>query len=268
MRLSAYVNQNGVDPFNRGDFLFVGQHVGHSPNPLILVGGQALETWGLYFDVMAPTGDRHPLTEDADWLGSKQDALWLCERLGKEHTELVIAQDFDPTPNAAVAFLERPGRRVVMMDFLRTIVGPSNDEIKRLAVSVKVNDQVTLQVLHPLLCLESRMANLEVIASKRAGNGPMQAQWAVWIVAAFLRTNLGRLPPVELAKSCRAIAELAEFKNGRFCWCHFQIDPLAAVSDDVVQAVGGRFASDEWPRTVTRIRKKQARWSELHNRLS
>jgi hypothetical protein len=74
LRLSALVNQQGVAPFTAEDFLFVGSKVATDPARLILVGGQALETWGAYFDVLAPTGDRHPLTEDTDWLGSKKDA--------------------------------------------------------------------------------------------------------------------------------------------------------------------------------------------------
>ncbi len=184
MRLSAYVNQHGIDAFNFDDFIFVGQQVAKSPEALILVGGQVLETWGLAFNVLAPTGDTNPLTEDADWLGGKRDAIWLCERLGKAHTELVLAGDFDSTPSTAYAYLRRPDGRVLMMDFLRAIVGPSNEEIRKLAVPVQVADQVTLHVLHPLLCLESRMANLEVLPAKREGNGPMQAQWAVNIARA------------------------------------------------------------------------------------
>jgi hypothetical protein len=211
MRLSAYVNQHGIDAFNFEDFLFVGQQVAKAPEPLILVGGQALETWGLAFNVLAPTGEQAPLTEDADWLGGKKDAIWLCERLGVENTELMIAGDFDSSPSTALAYLRRPDGRILMMDFLRAIVGPSNEEVRRLAVPVTIADQVTLHVLHPLLCLESRMANLEVIPGKRTGNGPMQAVWSVNIAAAYLQARLGSDSNDQLAAACRMIAEMAEF---------------------------------------------------------
>lgn len=260
MRLSAYVNQHGIDAFNFEDFLFVGQHVAKSPQPLILVGGQALETWGLVFGVLAPTGEHTPLTEDADWLGGKRDAIWLCERLGVEDTELMLAGDFDSSPSTALAYLRRPDGRVLMMDFLHAIVGPSNEEVRRLAVPVTVADQVTLHVLHPLLCLESRMANLEVIPAKRTGNGPMQARWSVDIAAAYLHARSGTDSNAQLATACRMIAEMAEYKHGRFCWNHFQIDPLQAVSASLVQKIGGGFATEEWPRVIERILQKRLKW--------
>ena len=268
MRLSAYVNQHGIDAFNFDDFVFVSQHVAKSPDPLILVGGQALETWGLAFKVQAPTGDHAPLTEDADWLGSKKDALWLCERLGKQNTELMLAGDFDSTPSTALAYLRRPDGRVLMMDFLRTIVGPSAEDVRRLAVTVRIADQVTLNVLHPLLCLESRMGNLEVIPVKRTGNGPMQAQWAVAIVSAYLQTWSATASKDELAKACRCLAEMAEFKYGRYCWTNYRLDPLQSVGLNLVEQIGGQFESQEWPRVVKRIVERRRKWDEQAQRLS
>lgn len=266
MRLSAYVNQHGIDAFNFDDFVFVGQQVAKAPEPLILVGGQALETWGLVFNVLPPTAEHTPLTEDADWLGSKKDAIWLCERLGVECTELMLAGDFDSSPSTALAYLRRPDGRVLMMDFLRTIVGPSNEEVRRLAVPVTVADQVRLHVLHPLLCLESRMANLEVIPEKRTGNGPIQAAWSVEIAAAYLQNRVNVDSSEQLATACRMIAEMAEYKHGHYCWNHFRIDPLQAVSLSLVQRIGGRFASDEWPRVSRRISQKRAKWDSQFKR--
>lgn len=66
MRLGAHVNQHGIDAFTREDFLFVGKRISRDPAKLILVGGQALEIWGIIFNVLAPTGDRFPLTADTD----------------------------------------------------------------------------------------------------------------------------------------------------------------------------------------------------------
>ena len=260
MRLSAYVNQNGIDAFNFEDFVFVSREVAQSPEPLILVGGQALETWGLFLNVLAPNGERTPLTEDTDWLGSQKDAQWLCKRLGLESTELLLADHFDPSPSTALAYLKRPDGRILMMDFLRTIVGPKNEEIRRLAVPVTVAGQVTLHVLHPLLCLESRMANLAVIAAKRIGNGPMQAVWAVKIVAAYLQQSVKTDSSDQMAKACRMIVKMAESKHGRYCWIHFKIDPLQAITENLIQQIGGGFADKEWPRIVQRLSEKRKKW--------
>lgn len=258
MRLSAYVNQHGIDPFTREDFLYVGGKLSHDPTRLILVGGQALEVWGVVMDVLAPTGDRFPLTADTDWLGGKRDAQWLCEQLGGE-VEIHLAKDFDSTPSTAYAFLKRPDGRVLMMDFLRTIVGPSNETVRNLAVSVKTNG-ITFNVLHPLLCLESRLANIAVIPAKRNGNGVMQAEWAINIATAYLLKISATGQIRQVNKACHHIAGIAQSKHSRYCFVNYGLDPMLAVTDGVVSAIGGMFETEDWPRTKAMIEKKRARW--------
>jgi hypothetical protein len=266
MRLSAYVEKYGINAFTADDFRFVGSKVSADPSRLILVGGQVLETWGLYFGVLAPSGDAHPLTEDVDWLGSRQDAAWLCDMLGRGHTELMLADPFDPSPNTGFALLQRPDKRVVMMDFLKAIVGPSTEIVEKLAVTIVVHGAIKLRVLHPLLCLESRMANLGVLRSKRQGNGPMQAQWSIDIARAYLLRREAEGASIrELMDGCRHIAECAEYKHGRLCFLEFGLDPLSAVLPELVSRVGGRFAADDWPRTLDRINRKRDKWARLKN---
>jgi hypothetical protein len=265
MRLSAYVNQHGIDAFNAEDLAFVGHHANKAPDGMILVGGQALETWGIFFDVLAPTGDKAPLTEDADWLCNRRDAIWLCERLGKDETELKIPSIDDNTPSTALAYLRRPDGRVLLMDFLRVIVGPSNEEIERLAVPVKFGS-ATINVLHPLLCLESRMANLAVLESKRQGNGPMQAEWAVNIAKAYLERRGAGAEPDQIAQDCRHLVELSEYKHGKYCWIHYGIDPLKAISADALARAGEGFMAKEWPRLQYRVASKRAKWDEQARR--
>lgn len=264
MRLSAYVNQHGIDAFTREDFLYVGQRISHDPAKLILVGGQALEVWGVIFDVLAPTGDQFPLTSDTDWLGNKRDAQWLCKQLGPD-AELHMAGDFDSTPSSAYAYLKRPDGRVVLMDFLRTIIGPSNEQVRKLAVPVHVSG-ITLNVLHPLLCLESRLANVAVIPSKRNGNGIMQAEWAVNIATAYLLQILESGDIRQANKACHRVAAIAQSDHARYCFVNFKIDPLQAVTQEVLNAIGGRFQLDDWPRTQAMINKKRGRWSPRSGR--
>ncbi len=266
MKLSALAYKNGIDTFTAADFEFVSAKVSQDPERLILVGGQAIEIWARFLDVPSPIGNGSPLTEDTDWLGGKRDAQWLCERLGpKDDVELNFADDFGSSPNSAQAYLRRAGR-ILMMDFLRSIVGPDTEMIRKLAVEVQVRDAKIL-VMHPLLCLESRFANLEVIPAKRKGNGPMQAEWTIKITQAFLRRMVAEnLDKDELAKACRRIAELAEHTYGKYCLLHFGLDALSAIPEDVVSHIGGRFETEEWPRSKERIKKKQARLKEIASR--
>lgn len=257
MRLSQYVHENGVDAFNAEDFLFVGSKLSADPDRLVLVGGQAIETWGLYFGVLAPTGDHAPLTEDADFYGSKKDAIWLCNLLGKKTTELILNQDFEASPNTAIAYIQRPDGRVLMMDFLRSVVGLTPNEITQLAVPVNVGG-IRISVLHPLLCLESRLANLEKLPSKRNSNGVMQAEWAVNIAEAYIRKMKAEgAPDGEIVKACGKLAEAAEYRSGPYCFDNYKVDPLRAVSSEVLAMIGGRFVADDWWRRVERITKKR-----------
>lgn len=257
MRLSQYVSEHGVDAFNFEDFLFVGSKLATDPNRLVLVGGQAIETWGHYFNVLAPTGQHEPLTEDTDWYGNSDDAVWLCRLLGRKNTELYIAKNFDPSPNAAQAYIERPDGRVLMMDFLRAVVGLTHDEIIQYAVPVNVSG-VSLSVLHPLYCLESRLANLKELPSKRNTNGVMQANWAIDIVAAYLEKMPSNGASIrDVMKACRQLADASEYRAGPYCFEKYEIDPLRAASPATLDFIGGQFVTEYWKRRLERIASRR-----------
>lgn len=116
--------------------------------------------------------------------------------------------------------------------------------------------------MHPLLCLESRFANLEVIPAKRKGNGPLQALWMIDITRALLREWVDRKQdPKQVAKAIRQIAELAEFKSsGRFCLLNFHLNALDAIPDEAVVYAGAGFHNIEWPTRLRRIQEKQKNW--------
>jgi hypothetical protein len=68
-------------PFLADDFYYVVDKTSREPERLVLVGGQALEAWGVVLDVVPPTpvvsGGQHfhVLTIDTDWLGQKTGEL-------------------------------------------------------------------------------------------------------------------------------------------------------------------------------------------------
>jgi hypothetical protein len=265
-------------PFLPGDFYYVVEKTSRSPERLILVGGQALEVWGVVLDVKPPSAvevdeqNFHALTVDADWLGQKADAQWLADLLGRDHTELSIPAVGDPTPSTAVLYLERNGR-VMLMDFLAGVTGIQNAELLKYAAEVDVampdGRTVPLRVLDPVHCLLSRMANLKAYASKRAGNGLLQAQWAIDILRAYLRYMVACGAPEDtMRKQCHRVAEIAEYgsKAAAFCFTRYQIDPLLTVDADVVAAGGTGFAEKDWPVTVARIRRKQSDWLKKASR--
>jgi hypothetical protein len=268
LRLSEIAAQNGIDSFEFDDFLFVGKSLSQDPARLVLVGGQAIETWGNFFQVSPPTGDQAPLTEDTDFLGNRDDAKWLCKLLGKGETELILAKDFDPSPNSAIAYLQRPDGRILLIDFLHAIVGVTNEDIGKTAVRITVAG-CELKVLHPLLCLKSRLANLEKLSTKRNTNGIMQAQWAINIVHAYLLNLLDRkdVAQRDLIRQFTDVTELAEYGSGPYCFRNFGLDPLKAITQDMVERVGSRFVNEDWPRRIARIKEKRNKHGRLLMRL-
>ena len=265
-RLSRLAAKQGLAAFSPDDFYDVGAKVSQDPERLILVGGQALEVWGVVLGVPAPAGDASPLTEDADWLGSQDDARWLANLLGVGRTELQVPDFNDATPNTALMYLEQKEGKVLLMDFLRCVTGIENPEIRSNAADLQVprpggGDPIQLRVLHPLHCLASRMANLWAYPAKRRGNGPVQAQWAVNIVRAYLTRIALEASPAQVRGECQKVAKLAQYGAAEYCFTHFQIDPLQAVTGQVLAAGGDQFLAKDWPNTLVRVEKKRARWA-------
>ncbi len=271
-RLSQIVKEAGIQAFTRDDFYLVCNGVAQDPARLVLVGGQAIEVWGVLLDVPAPTGDQNSLTEDTDWLGSAADAQWLANFLQCENViELTKATLDDNTANTAVLLLQRPDGRILLMDFLHSITGLGNAAINKMAVLLELPNQhgklLSLRVLHPLHCLQSRMANLQIYSKKRAGNGPLQVQWAADIVRAYLHQTALHNSSDEVAKACRELAEISASDPAQYCYKHYGLEPLQAVTSDVLVAAGDKFVQLEWPHMLKRLEVKHTRWRNQQVRL-
>jgi hypothetical protein len=104
------------------------------------------------------------------------------------------------------------------------------------------------------------MANLKIYSKKRSGNGPLQTQWAVDIVQAYLQQTALHNTSDEVAKACRELAEIAASIPAQYCYKHYGLKPLQAVTSDVLAAAGPQFVQLEWPHIVKRLDVKQARW--------
>lgn len=223
------------------------------------MGGQSLEVWGKLYNVPFPQGGDVFSTEDADWVGTRLDAKWLCDQL--PDSELHFASIDDHTPSTAVAYIKRPGGRVLLMDFLSQVYGLDDSEVQRLAVEVAL-DGLTIKVLHPLLCLESRFANLTGIPSKRSTNGLAQARWAIQIVCAYLTAlfDSEQAESRQIVRAIHRVAQVASSRFGRYCYLEFGLDPLASVPEWMPGAIGGLFNSRDWPNTQARIERNRRKW--------
>lgn len=204
-----------------------------------------------FYKIKPPEFDGPYLTADADFLGTKAEAKVIAEYLkGKTHSPTID----DHTPNTAIIeFTGEQGSRL-LIDMLTGVLGVSNSDAEKLAVPVVLDDWEPIQILHPLLVLESRCANVERLAHKRQGNGITQARVACLVVTQYLNqcvsTPTRRKESLQAAKR---IAALARSSAGVYVWNEWGIDVLDTVDPTKMPQQFPR----SWAYEVAEVRRKR-----------
>jgi hypothetical protein len=94
-------------------------------------------------------------------------------------------------PHIAKVYSALPEIGIKQVDFLSSIVGLDTEAIRRRASYLTGPDGVTIQRLHPIDVLKSRLRNLQSLPSKRNPVSVAQARLAVEVARAFsTRTSL------------------------------------------------------------------------------
>lgn len=232
----------------------------------LLVGGQALAAWAIYYGVQRPGELSSSITVDADFVGTSQVARILQKGLGNSWRLREGTLD-DTGGQVAKVFTEPSREGIKQIDFLSGIVGESlsTQKIEARASTIEYEPGVNVKVLHPLDVLESRLCNLALLPSKRNKIGVAQAQLAVQVVRAFLLEHLaeGRDPRV-VRQSVKRVARMAldaELANVEF---EYGIDVLSAIP--VEQIANPRFHEEQWPRIQERLAKKRKKYDALRAR--
>ncbi|HEY9268197.1 MAG TPA: hypothetical protein VIO39_01940 [Methylotenera sp.] len=224
-------------------------------NP-VLVGGQSLTFWIDYYSIPIPHITTPYLTQDADILGSVGDAQVVANLLGGK---VKIADISDNTPNTAIVIYNAQDGRKLLIDFMGGLVGLDNDEINKTAVTLKYKDIGVINILHPRLVLKSRIANLEVLPSKRNGNGVSQARLAVEVCKKFITEYVKSLPTADqenyLMTKARWLAKLAKSPSGLFVYKNWGIDVLEAAPISLISHEA--FLKLDWPKQLGWVANKR-----------
>lgn len=131
-----------------------------------VIGGQATNLWAWFYRGRDPVlSENNPLTsKDIDYFGSFKAAESLAAALGGE-VRRATADDMN-TPNTAVVLATFNGKKLVI-DFLNGVIGVSRRELEDGVAVIEVSAQIDgiehraqIAVLHPILCLKSRVANM------------------------------------------------------------------------------------------------------------
>ena len=139
----------------------VGELLQRSPRArhVVLVGGQALNIWAVWFGLAAETT---AVSRDIDFFGSRADAV----AAGLDwHADVNTASLGDHTPNAATVIVtiddEQHG-----IDFLSSLAGVESAELRRWAGKVR-SGAYELRVMHPLHVLQSQIENVYGVLRRR-----------------------------------------------------------------------------------------------------
>jgi hypothetical protein len=218
---------------------------------VVLVGGQALNAWIERYKIRVLEFDGPYLTQDADFLGTKAEAEVIARHL---QGRAILAHLDDQTINTAlVEFTGEKGQRL-LIDMLAGVLGMTNEVAQAFAVPIQLYDWEPVRVLHPLLVLESRCANLEILSSKRTGNGIAQARAACLVAQAYVQDGLSTPDRRrEALKAARRISALAMKRSGIYVWKRWGIDVLDAID---AREMPGQF-SRSWQHELGKVERKR-----------
>ena len=128
-----------------------------TPQPLLLVGGQAVNLWALYY--LDPTSDLAPfVSRDADVLGD-QDTLKLLGQVTGQTPRFFPLKP--PTNEIGVVVAKDATGAPLLIEVLRYIRGATNEELRDPVYLFALGEKaVQVQAPGPIALLRAKIANL------------------------------------------------------------------------------------------------------------
>ena len=224
---------------------------------LILVGGQAVSFWGDYFASEDGYLETHgPLTScDVDFLAGRSEVFDAEQRLG---TKASIPTMDDHTPNTGLIHFKNPAGKDIRIDFLGSVHGVSHRDVVKTAVTVEWHG-TRLLVMHPMLCLQSRLANM-TIPNYRNDHSLGQLEACVHIVNRQIAAELKQNNLRAALNLAEFVADLAVEDQAKEVYLKRGIDILRAIPYELLPS--DDFKEKRWPQIVERIREARDRYAK------
>jgi len=224
----------------------------------IIIGGQAVNLWAEHYRRRAPElAQRGPFTsKDIDFYGGAQAAATLARELGGQ---LRVPPPNDATPNSALV-VGRLDDRTVEIDFMRVVLGVEDSAMKSNFVTLRgrnprTGGQIHLHLLHPLDCLRSRLANINLL-SREDALSLRQAAIAIDVLQLFIEDLLVRGQRKAAQGVLRDLFYLTRdgFVRGRRARRYVELNPLRAMKAFRHHGVlDSRWRSNTLARMIDRI---------------
>jgi hypothetical protein len=218
------------------------------PEPL-LVGGQALAFWAVWFKIESPAELGDKVTTDVDFIGSSANAGALNKQL---HWTMWKPSLDDATPQTAKLSKRVDNNGIKQIDFLHSIIGLDTKEIRKRAVAIDLPPNAKISILHPIDVLTSRLKNLQLLPEKQNEIGVAQAHLAIKTTSAFLETLLAPSHRRQLLTWVEHIAEIALDKSLGNTLDRYGLDPLKSIPAERIEVP--EFNTKRWPQILEAYR--------------
>lgn len=215
---------------------------------LVLVGGQAINYWLAFYRSSEPrlATLAGVTSSDVDFLGSRESVNRIAAAL---RGTVKIDEPRAPTL-AVVRFVDRNGHERII-DFLRNVYGLEEQRVRETAIPVETRDAsgdpsgIELKILHPVLCLESRVHNVHSLEGYQTPRALKQLTAAVGCARAYIVACCERGDTRAAHDAIRVVGELACSDAGRAVFAVHNIDVLEAIPNDT--RLGDAFFSHNLP---------------------
>lgn len=214
----------------------------------VVVGGQSVMAWAQYFGII----NKHTsYTRDIDIFGTYADIEAADLRLIMVEHETKFAEPNDSSPNSGLILITLPGSKKVRVDFLWAVQGLSGSDIQERSVKLKLGEtDKFIRVLHPLMCLESKIVNLGAFPIKRDEAGVAQAKMAIKVAHAYISDLLAHNRERDALNAVERVFRVAQLDAASFIWHIFDIDLVEAIP---VAALPQAFQDIRLPQMADRL---------------
>lgn len=195
-----------------------------------IVGGQALNLWAEYYSLVAPelAAFRPFTSKDIDYFGQVAVAEKLAQSLGGA---VRVPSADDTTFQVAIVDAEIAGIKI-SIDFLAHVLGVRRgleDGVVDLTIPYRIGErsgEIDVRLMHPLHCLQSRIANL-VQLRRKDETARRQAEAAPIVLREFIVEALAAGDSKAATSTIAGLFEyLRRHYDGRDAHRHVKHDPL------------------------------------------
>lgn len=239
----------------------------------VVVGGQAVNLWSQHY---RPAGtepeaawlELEPFTSrDLDCLGGSVDAAEAARALSAE------VAFYDPfsrawTPNSGTLTVPIAERELTI-HFLHTVYGANRDEVRRTARAIPW-DGKELRVMHPLVCLESKVDCL--LGLDQAGRQDLKhVKLSCLVTRAFLHSRIDGATR-DVLDAVERVMRLGTSEAGLRVWLQFAVECESALPISAIEAAASaneklaNFLRLRWPQLQLKLKQRRAHYREIFSR--